>query len=188
MVKRSSMKLPITIVCVLLAISLAANAGSDRPEKGAALRVLLSEVQPGSLGSDQYCMLVFDDHHFHAEKAHRKRGKDEERKVYQGQLSDTDWNALTAILDAKQFRELQVPPSRKVLVVEDSHPYTISVSREGGFQNMEFLTKESLKPYESELKPLLQWWKSSRNLHIGESNAEVDRRCSLSDAGGIFNN
>jgi hypothetical protein len=182
------MKLPITIVCILLVISLAGNAGSDRPTKGAALRVLLSEVQPGALGSDQYCMLVFDDHHFHAEKAHRKMGKDQERKVYQGQLSDTDWNALIAIVDAKKFRELHVPPSMKTLVVQDSHPYTISVSRQDGFQNMEFLTKESLKPYESELKPLLQWWKSSRNLHIAESNTNVDSRCSLSDVTGIFNN
>ena len=182
------MKLPITIFCVLLVISPAANAGSDKPEKGAALRLLLSEVQPGSLGSDQYCMLVFEDHHFHAEKAHRKRGKDEERKVYQGQLSDADWNALTTIIDARQFRELHVPPSMKSIVVQDSHPYTISVSRQDGFQNMEFLTKESLKPYESELKPLLQWWKSSRNSRMAESNTDADSRCSLSDAGGIFNN
>ena len=181
------MKFPITI-CVLLAISLGSSAGADGPAKGAALRVLLSEVQPGAMGSDRYCMLVFEDHHFHAEKAHRKRGKDEESKVYQGQLSDSDWNALTGIVDSKQFRELRVPPRAKSLVVQDSHPYTISVSRENGFQNMEFLTKESLKPYESEVKPLLQWWKATRSLHTPESNSNVDRRCSLSDAGGIFSN
>ena len=182
------MKLPMTIISFLLGMSLVAGAGSNEPTKGAALRLLFSEVQPGVLGSEQYCMLVFDDHHFHAEQAHRKRGKDEDRKVYQGQLSDPDWNALNAILDAKPFRELHVPRSMQALVVQDPHPYTISVSRAGGFQNMEFLTKESLKPYEPQLKPLLQWWKSSRNFHRDESNAGVDSRCALSDANGIFNN
>jgi len=74
------------------------------------------------------------------------------------------------------------------LVVENSHPYTISVARQKGFQNMEFLTKESLKPYDSELKPLLRWWKSARDMHVPETNTDVDSRCSLTDAEAIFNN
>ena len=47
---------------------------------------------------------------------------------------------------------------------------------------------QTFKPYESELKPLLQWWRSSRNSRMAESNTEADSRCSLSDAGGIFSN
>jgi hypothetical protein len=179
------MKSLIATVCVLLGITLV-YASQSAP--ASTLRLLLSEVQPDALGSDQYCMLVFDDHRFHAEKARRTRGKDQERKVYEGQLSDADWEALTTIVDAKQFRELRVPPSTRALVVPDSHPYTISVRRPSGFQNMEFLTKASLKPYESELKPLLQWWKRLRNLHKTESNAPADSRCSLSDSDGIFSN
>jgi len=88
----------------------------------------------------------------------------------------------------KQFRELRVAPSMPGLVVENSHPYTISVARQKGFQNMEFLTKESLKPYDSELKPLLRWWKSARDMHVPETNTDVDSRCSLTDAEAIFNN
>ena len=103
-------------------------------------------------------MLVFDDRHFHYEKANRHLGKDLERKVYEGQLSDADWATLTGILDTKEFRELNVPPSTPPLVVQESHPYTISVAREDRFQNMEFLTKESLKPYEGQIRPLLKWW------------------------------
>ncbi len=179
------MKPLIATICVLLGITLV-YASESAP--GSALRLLLSEVQPDALGSDQYCILVFDDHHFHAEKARRTRGKDQERKVYEGQLSEADWEALTTIVDAKQFRELRVPPSTHALVVQDSHPYAISVQRPNGFQNMEFLTKENLKPYESELKPLLQWWKSLRNLHKTGSNAAADSRCTLSDSNGIFNN
>lgn len=109
-----------------------------------------------------------------------KKNKLKESKLH------SDWNALTAILDAKQFRELQAPRSAPALVVRNSHPYTISVARQSGFQNMEFLTKESLKPYESELKPLLRWWKSSRNLRRLESNVPVDSRCSLRDVDAIF--
>ncbi len=176
-----------TILSFVLAIGLAASAGSNETAKGAALRLLLSEVQPGPMATQQYCMLVFDDRHFHAEKAERKLGKDRERKVYEGQLSDTDWNALIAILDTKEFRELKVPPSGALLVIQNAHPYTISVAREKEFQNMEFLTQESLKPYESQVKPLLRWWKLSRSGHMVESNAPVDSRCSLSNDNAVFN-
>ena len=133
-------------------------------------------------------MLVFDDHRFHLEKALRTRGKDQNRKVYEGRFSDGDWNALNQILDTKEFQKLRVPPSMPSLVVQNSHPYTISVARQKGFQNMEFLSKESLKPYESELKPLLRWWKSARDVHSPDSNAAVDSRCTLNDANGIFSN
>ena len=177
----------ITFLAVLLGIALIA-AASDQAAKGDALRLLISEVQPGMSASQQYCALVFDDHRFHVEKSHRTRGKDQERKVYEGRLSDGDRNALTEILDTKQFRELRVPPSTPALVVQDSHPYTISVARQNGFQNMEFLTKKSLKPYESELKPLLRWWKSLRDVRTLESGAPVDSRCSLTEADAIFNN
>ena len=182
------MKPSITILSVLLGISLVATAGSNEPANKAALRLVLSEVQPGALSSEQYCMLVFDDHNFHAEKAYRTKGKDRDRKVYQGRLSDADWNALIAILDAKQFRDLHVPRSAPSLVAENLHPYAISVARQNGFQNMEFLSKDSLKPYESQVKPLLQWWKSARNQRLPESDAAADSRCSLSTGDAIFNN
>lgn len=175
-------------ILALLGGGLLASASSDQAAKSDTLRFLMSEVQPSMAASEQTCMLVFDDHRFHLEKAHRARGKDRERRVYEGQLSDAEWNALGEILDAKDFRELHVPRSMPGLVVQDSHPYTISVARQKGFQNMEFLTKESLKPYESELKPLLRWWKSARDVHTPPSNTDVDSRCALTDADAIFNN
>ena len=179
---------PRTILSIVLGIGLVANAASTDKAKDAPLRLLLSEVQPGTMASEQYCMLVFDDHRFHAERAHRKMGRDQERKVYEGQLSDTDWKALIGILDTKEFRELRVPPSVPALVLHDPHPYTISVARQSGFQNMEFLTKESLKPYDSELKPLLRWWKSLRGVPMAESEAPGDSRCSLTEYNAVFNN
>jgi hypothetical protein len=182
------MKPWVPIIAALLGITLPTSAGSVEPTKEATLRLVLSEVQVGQSTSEQYCMLVFDDHNFHSEKASRVRGKDKERKVYQGRLSDADWNALRAILDTKQLRELHVPQGVPSLVVRDLHPYTISIAREDGFQNMEFLNKESLKPYESSVKPLLQWWKSARNLPTEEANVATDSRCSLSNVNGIFNN
>jgi hypothetical protein len=179
---------PITILYVVLGIGLAANAGSNEPAKGAALRIMLSEVQPGTMATEQYCMLVFADRHFHAEKANRKMGKDRDRKVYEGQLSEADWSALDGILDRKEFRELKVPLTMPPLVVEDSHVYTISVARDRKFQNMEFLNNKSRKPYESQLKPLLQWWKSLRSARMPESNASPDSRCSLDSSHAIFSN
>lgn len=179
---------PMTMLCVVLGIGLAAHAGSSEPTKGADLRLMLSEVQPGTMASEQYCTLVFADRRFHAEKANRKMGKDRDRKVYEGQLSDADWNALQGILDSKQLRELRVPLTMPPLVIEDSHPYTISVARENKFQNMEFIDNKSLKPYESQVKPLLQWWKSWRGTRLPESNTPPDSRCILDKTHAVFSN
>jgi hypothetical protein len=177
------------IFSIVLGIGLLAGAASREPAKPAPLRLLLSEVQPGSLASEQYCMLVFDDHRFHAETAHRSSGgRDQRRTVYEGQLSDGEWNALTAIVDSEKFRELRVPASTPALVIHEPHPYTISVARDKGFQNMEFLTKESLKPYEPEVKPLLRWWKSWRGTPMHEAEAPPDGRCSLTNENAVFSN
>ena len=95
------------------------------------------------------CTSVFADHHFHSEKADLKNGSANDRKVYEGQLSDNDWNALLAVIDSPSFRDLKMPATVPPLVMQDTHPYTISVARDGNFQNMEFLDNKRLKPYEA---------------------------------------
>ncbi|HMD16578.1 MAG TPA: hypothetical protein VKH18_07925 [Terriglobales bacterium] len=170
----------------LLGLGLAATAGSAQQPAQAALRVFLNEVQPGTMSASQYCTLVFDDHRFHTEKADIKRGRDSDRKVYEGQLSDADWNSLVAIIDAKDFRDLNVPRTVPPLVMQDTHPYTISVARDKDFQSMEFLDNKNLKPYESQVKPLLQWWKSFRGRHTPESSAPPDAKCALDSTHAIF--
>jgi hypothetical protein len=161
-------------------------AGFGQPPTRAALRVFLNEVQPGVLSAPQYCTLVFQDRHFHTERANIKNGRDSDRKVYEGELSDTDWNALVAIIDSKEFRDLNVPRTVPPLVMQDTHPYTISVARDKTFQNMEFMDAKSLKPFESQVKPLLQWWKSSRGHRVPESNSPPDARCALDSTHAIF--
>ena len=169
----------------LLALGLVTNGVVGQAPNPPTIRVLFSEVQPGSLSADQYCTLVFTNHHFHSEKASRHHGQDTSRKVYEGELSDAEWNSLTAIVDSKEFRELKVPQSVPPLVMQDTHPYTISVERNGDYQNMEFLDGKSLKPYEPQIKPLLQWWKSLRGRRMSESNAPPNPRCSLDSTHAI---
>src|SRR6266851_6800468 len=176
----------VAILCGVLGAGLAAAAGPDEMAKGTAIRLLLSEVQAGSMASEQYCTLVFADRHFHYERASRKMGRDRERKVYEGELSQADWNALTGILDSKEFRELNVPPGVPPLVIDDTHTFTISVARGSKFQNMEFVDNKSRKPYDSQLKPLLQWWKSVRRERMVESKAPPDARCSLDSTHAVY--
>ena len=175
---------PIVLFSLLLAFGLA-NLGSGQAPSPPKIRVLLSEVQPGSLAVDRYCTLVFTDHHFHSEKASRHHGKDNSRKVYEGELLGAEWDSLVGILDSKEFRELNIPQGVPPLVMQDSHPYTISVERDGHYQNMEFLDGKSLKPYEPQIKPLLQWWKSLRGRRVAESNAPANESCSLDSTHGI---
>jgi hypothetical protein len=174
------------ILCILLGAAHSGNGQTQETKKAALLRLLLSEVQAGSMSSEQYCMLVFDDHHFHIEKASRSNGKDRERKVYQGNLSDADWNNLNAILENDGLRELNVKPGYVPLAIQDVHPFAISVRREKEFQNLEFVDDSSRKPYDAQLKPLLQWWKSTRSRHMAVSEAPTDSRCTLDSSHSVF--
>jgi hypothetical protein len=170
----------------MLGFGLTAFAGSGQSPAHSPLKVFLNEVQPGVLSAPQYCTLVFTDHRFHSEKADIKQGRDKDRQVYEGQLSDSDWNALLAVIDSQSFRDLKVPQTVPPLVMQDTHPYTISVARDKNFQNMEFLDNKSLKPYEGEVKPLLQWWKAFRAHRISVSSASPDARCALDHTHGIY--
>jgi hypothetical protein len=174
------------LVSLLLLLPLTTIAGSGQASQQPSIRLLLSEVQPGAMSADQYCTLVFADHRFHSEKASRHHGQDTDRKIYEGALSDDEWNTLGGILDNKELRELKVPQSVPPLVMQDTHPYTISIARDGNYQNMEFLTSKSLKPYEPQVKPLLQWWKSLRGRRMPPSNTPANARCSLDSSHGIF--
>jgi hypothetical protein len=174
-------------VCGILGIGLAAAVvGQSETAKGAGVRLQLNEVQPGAMASEQYCTVVFADRHFHSEKASRSRGKDTDRKVYEGELSEADWNALGAIIDSEGFRTLNVAQGVPPLVIEDAHTVTVSVARGARFQNMEFLDNKSRKPYDSQLKPLLRWWKSFRGEHVAESKVAPDARCSLDNSSAVF--
>jgi hypothetical protein len=138
------------------------------------------------MASEQYCALVFEDHTFHYEQASRKLGKDRDRRVYEGELAQADWDALTGILESSELRSLDVVPSAPPLVVEDAHTFTISVSRGAKFQNMEFLNNSGRKPYEAQLRPLLRWWKAFRRRRMPEMKAQPDSRCSLDNPQSIY--
>ncbi len=175
-----------TVLYLVLGIGLAVSVGQSASAKDTPLRFMMTESKPGTMSTMQYCLLVFTDHAFHAETANRKTGKDRDRRVYEGQLSEADWNALGGILDTKDFRELKVPRSEPPLMIENLHPYTISVARKNGFQNMEFLNDDGLKPYGRQVKPLLEWWKSQRSAHMVQSEAPPDSRCVPDSNKGLF--
>jgi hypothetical protein len=177
---------PFRFLSFLSGLALATTTSFGQAPNPPKIRVLLSEVQPASLSADQYCTLVFTDHHFHSEKASRHHGQDNYRKVYEGELSETEWNSLTSIVDSKELRDLKVPPSVPPLVMQDTHPYNISIERDSNYQNMEFLDSKSLKPYESQIKPLLQWWKSLRGRGVPESSAPPNPSCSLDSTHAVF--
>lgn len=182
------MKQLIAVVYILSGILLVTSFGQNETAKSSKLRLMLSEVQAGTMASQQHCMLVFDDRRFHAETASLKMGKYRERKVYEGELSETDWNAVNEIIDSKRFRELKMTAEIAPLVLEDVHSYNIAVAREKGYQNLEFLTKKSRKQYESQLRPLLDWWKSHRNERSTQSAAAPDDRCTLDSTQPLFSN
>lgn len=174
------------LFAILLGLGLAAESVSAQGTAAPPLRFVISEVEAGSMASEQYCLLVFSDHRYHYEKANRKTGVDRIRKVYAGELSDTSWTTLDGILETQGFRDLKGPQDVPPLVIEDAHTIAISVARNSSYQSMEFVDKKSRKPYEAQLKPLLSWWKGFRGGHMVQSNAPADPRCALDSTRPIF--
>ncbi len=174
-----------TLACLAITAVMISTAAGQQPAP-APLRIFINELQPGAMSSPQYCTLIFNDHRFHTEKADIKQGNSDDRKIYEGQMSDADWNALGAVIDSPAFRDLKVPLTVPPPVMQDTHPYTISVARDKNFQNMEFLDQKSLKPYEAQVKPLLQWWKAFRRKGAATSAASPDSRCKLDNTHAVF--
>lgn len=162
--------------------AVAADAGTATPP----FRLLISEVQPGSLAEEQRCTLIFPDHRFHHEVAARKRGRDITRKVYEGMLSTAEWDTVSEALERKDFRDLSVPATVAPLVMQDLHMYTIIVARDGNYQNMEFLNDKSRKAYDFQLRPLLQWWKAFCAFRRQASEASPNSRCLLNENNGMI--
>ena len=173
------------LILLILHLGLAATAELGPPSSNAFV-LRISEVQPGALATEQRCTLVFSDRRFHHEAASSKHGRDNNRRVFEGTLSEADWNTLTGLLESKAFHDLNVPTAVAPLVTQDTHIYAISVARGGRFQNIEFLNDKSRRPYEAQLKPLLQWWKSFIGRHIAESHAPANPHCSMDANNALF--
>ena len=181
------MRHPVVFSYIVVIASYAALAGSVESGRNARIRLLFAEIEAGTMQSQHYCGLVFEDRRFHYEQASRHNGRDINRKIYEGELSEADWKALTGILDSKEFQAINVPRTVPSLVIQDSHSYTISVARKNKFQNMEFLDAADRRPYQSQLKPLLRWWKAFRKNHMAESKASLDARCSADNTHAVYN-
>jgi hypothetical protein len=165
----------------LLALSGASSAQTNtRPQ----LLLLISEAKPGIWITSQRCVLVFPDRHFHLERATNNRGRDVSRKIYEGELSNPEWDDLSKILNTNDFRELAVPRLASSPVIEDLHLIAISIWRDGKFQNMEFLDERSRSPYDATLKPLLRWWKYFSSRKLPESKESPNKQCALEGALG----
>src|SRR5437868_5382140 len=132
----------VTFSCVLIITCSATLAGSLG--ENTRVRLFFAEIEAGTMQSQQYCGLIFEDRRFHFEKASRRHGRDISRKIYEGELSEADWKTLTETLDSKELRTINIPRGAPPLVVQDSHPYVISIARENRFQSMEFLDNGAL--------------------------------------------
>src|SRR5512138_2049663 len=104
------MKRLLLFAALLFLTFVAANAGDEK--KAPAIVARVSEVKPGSVTTDHRCVLILPDHRFHLERATRKRDKDLMRKVYEGQLTQPEWDELIGILNAADFKALAVPSTR----------------------------------------------------------------------------
>ena len=159
-----------------------ACAAQDQPHPVFLAR--FADMKFGVMASTQRCALIFADHTFHFEHADVHRGKDLKRKVYDGTFTPAEWDALMAVLDAKPLHDLNVPP-QPTMVVEDLDLFSMNVWRGDYYQNLEFLDKNSRKPYQSTLKPVLHWWKSFVGRKMTEG-AKPSPHCANSQENMIF--
>jgi hypothetical protein len=103
------------------------------------------------LRSDQdVCVLVRRDGHYHLERLHRYG-----IRVFEGELPSGALGSLENLLTKDRLFQLQ--QSDIPHTTADMDQLFVSVLRPAHWQNLEFDSAESRKPYEEFLNPLLKW-------------------------------
>ncbi len=172
-------------IAFLMLLLLGAPAFPQTSAPKATFEVRISDFKSGSMASEQRCLLVFADRKYHFESAAHRGGRDLRRDVYEGELSQADWDQLSNVLDTKELRELSSPPSAATVIVENLDALTLTVKRgPDAYQNLEFLTKRSRDPYRAALKPALEWWKGFLRKRLTPSGAPPSPYCSLDNNSG----
>jgi hypothetical protein len=123
------------------------------------------------------CILVQPDGHYRRERTFQgMSGGTPYVDIYMDALPDDTFKRLQAILDDTDFQKIHTPPSRGG-VIPNMDTLIVSIPREHSLQNMYFMTVNERKPYEKDLKPLMNWMKEVEKRKVRALKEKTSDNC-----------
>ncbi|MFZ0284730.1 MAG: hypothetical protein WAL32_05825 [Terriglobales bacterium] len=123
------------------------------------------------------CILVQPDGHYRRERTFQgMSGGTPYVDIYVDTLPDDTYKRLQAILDNADFQKISTPPSRGG-VIQNMDTLIVSIPREHSMQNMYFMTANERRPYEKDLKPLMNWMKDVQKLKVHALKEKASDNC-----------
>jgi hypothetical protein len=123
------------------------------------------------------CLLVQPDGHYRRERTFQgMSGGTPYVDIYMDTLPDDSFKRLQAILDDADFQKINTPPSRGG-VIPNMDTFIVSVPREHGLQHMYFMTVNERRPYEKDLKPLMNWMKEVEKRKVRALKEKTSDNC-----------
>jgi hypothetical protein len=123
------------------------------------------------------CILVQADGHYRRERTFQgMSGGTPYVDIYIDALPDDSFKRLQAILDEADFQKINTPPSRGG-VIPNMDTLIVSIPREHSLQNMYFMTANERRPYEKDLKPLMNWMKEVEKRKVRALKEKTSDNC-----------
>lgn len=139
-------------------------------------RAETTTVDPYS-GMTNVCVLVYPDGKYRLERSFQSsQGGAPEKKVYLDQLPAGSQKQIEEILDDQKFQQITTGPPRGG-IIKDMDMLTVSVPREHAMQNLSFETAKERKPYDTSLKPLMNWMKDLQKHKVPVAKEEQSNGC-----------
>ena len=139
-------------------------------------RAETTTVDPYS-GMTNVCVLVYPDGKYRLERSFQSsQGGALEKKVYLDQLPPSSQKQIEEILDDQKFQQITTGPPRGG-IIKDMDMLSVSVPREHAMQNLSFETVKERKPYETSLKPLMNWMRDVQKRKVPVAKQEQSNSC-----------
>ena len=138
-------------VLFLTSLSVLLTSFSGWPQTASSDSPFVMRIERQTREEDA-CMLVQRDGHYHLERVVTGRSR-----VFEGTLDAAAMSELDPLLNSSQLTNLKQAQIETTLASEDMDQFMIAVSRDYGWQSLQFPSGKSRKPYKTVMDPLVKW-------------------------------
>jgi len=150
------------VAYVVLAACLAHAQSNSRP----LLR--MERLQPGEL----VCALVNDDGGYRLEKMYRAKNE-----MYLGTIDPAGMDLVRKLMTNDQLKTLAQTDIHKPLVSDTLDDLYVSIWRDRGWQELQFSSPESRKPFKESVDPLIRWFQNLQKQRPSARSVDTQTRC-----------
>ncbi|HTT22142.1 MAG TPA: hypothetical protein VMG82_24655 [Candidatus Sulfotelmatobacter sp.] len=148
-------------------------------ERTFVMRAETTTVDPYA-GMTRTCVLVYPDGKYHMERNFRgmtNSASNTDTKVVLDTLPEADYKALRAVLDDGEFVAIKTGELSQDKMGKEMDTLLVSVPREHEVQNIAFNNADERKPFEKDLKPLLNFLKNLQKRKAPVAKTEKSNNC-----------